>query len=400
MEGYSFNIANSVDLISILKDLPSPPRFITVLDFKSLYPSLELPPAFCALRDLLLGIVGDRTLHKQVLEMAHMLCYNLFFMFNGAVYTQKRGVPMGSPVAGDLCEMVIRQLEQKVLPHYLPDILLYKRYIDDIIILWRNIPDVSAFVEAVNDNPYGLTVELEQVNSTGVHFLDLNISIEGPYIHTSVYRKPGTPSLYIPVGSCDPFQYKSAAFNMLIKRAFLHSSTPAALATELEHVRCVVTIHGYHKLVNRLVNRHRRTARISDIRLRLANQPEDESRIPVTYNPYVATLYKKITCKRRIKIAYRRRPTILDILRNGKDPPTPTDFRAFIPFLLRITGLTETLFTSTQPRDLWGSDYVSTMLIFCMREILRHSQLTLPIRTSKRPSTKPGLSSHRLTLNI
>ncbi|XP_067120768.1 uncharacterized protein [Centruroides vittatus] len=230
---------------------------------------------------------------------------------------------MGSPVAGDLCEMVIRQLEQKVLLQYLPTIILYKRYIDDIIILWRNVPDVSAFVESVHDNPYGLTVELEQANNTGVHFLDLNINIEGSSIHTSVYRKPGMASLYIPVGSCDPFQYKTAAFNTLIKRLFSHSSIPAALATELEHIRHLATIHGYHKLINRLVNRHCRSARVSAIRSRLDNQPEDETRIPVTYNPYMVLLYKAIADKRRIKITHRRCPTILDILRNGKDSPNP-----------------------------------------------------------------------------
>ncbi|XP_023214358.1 uncharacterized protein LOC111617276 [Centruroides sculpturatus] len=140
---------------------------------------------------------------------------------------------MGSPVSRDLCEMVVRQLENRILPHFLHNILLYKRYIDDIIIFWRTAPNLTQFVDTMNDNPYGLVIEVEQHSPTRVYFLDIDITIEGSDIHMSVYRKSSAISTYIPVGSCDPFPYKIVAFRALVRRAFTHSSTPQALAQEV-----------------------------------------------------------------------------------------------------------------------------------------------------------------------
>ncbi|XP_023241860.1 uncharacterized protein LOC111640093 [Centruroides sculpturatus] len=190
LENYHYNVNKPTDLIRFLQDLPSPPRFMTGLDFKSMYPSIELPPAFCSLRDFLFNTVQDQALHQQVLEVAHLACYDSVFRFGDTIYRQKKGVPMGSPLSGDLCEMVVRQLESKALPPFLPSILIYKRYVDDILIVWREVSYMTSFVRTVN--PFGLTVELEQA-STEVHFLDIGIKIVGSTIHTAVYPSPHPP---------------------------------------------------------------------------------------------------------------------------------------------------------------------------------------------------------------
>ncbi|XP_023214046.1 uncharacterized protein LOC111616923 [Centruroides sculpturatus] len=107
LEDYLYMLSDPVDLIETLKKITVTPKFLTVLDFKSLFPSILLSPAFCAIRDVLLSIINDNTVHQQILEMAHLLCYNSFFQFKGSVYTQGRGVPMGCPISGNLCEMVV-----------------------------------------------------------------------------------------------------------------------------------------------------------------------------------------------------------------------------------------------------------------------------------------------------
>ncbi|XP_023220479.1 uncharacterized protein LOC111622351 [Centruroides sculpturatus] len=181
------------------------------------------------IRDFLFPKVGDTTMHREVLELAHLICYNSVFQFNGIMYKQRKGIPMESPVSGNLCEMVVRQLENNILPRFLPNMLLYKRYTDDIIILWKSKLNLKQFVDMVNSNPYGLLFEIEQHSKSNVHFLDIEISFEGPNIHTAVYQKTSNTTTYIPMGSCDPFQYKVAAFRSLVKRAFTHSSSIQAL---------------------------------------------------------------------------------------------------------------------------------------------------------------------------
>ncbi|XP_023238246.1 uncharacterized protein LOC111637069 [Centruroides sculpturatus] len=227
---------------------------------------------------------------------------------------------MGSPVSGDLCEMVVRQLERKILPRFLPNILLYRRYVDDILIMWKTIPDISNFVQTVND-PYGLTLEMEQSSNTEVHFLDINIKVEGSVIATSVYRKPYAAFIYIPVGSFDPFTYKAAAFNTLIKRAFSHSSTMQALNTELNYIKRIAAKHGYHGLTHRLIERHQRSQYAPTTCTKTNTDQDEHTRLPVTFNPYVKAIYAEIAGKQQLQIAYRRCPTIYDILRNGKGSP-------------------------------------------------------------------------------
>ncbi|XP_067133805.1 uncharacterized protein [Centruroides vittatus] len=222
---------------------------------------------------------------------------------------------MGSPIAGDLCEMVVRQLESKIITKYSPNILLYKRYIDDILILWRRKPDISEFVGAFNDNPYGMTLEIDQAHVTEAHFLDINIKIDQTSIHTEVYRKPEAEHLYIPAGSCDPPQYKTAAFNALIKRAYTHSSSQSSLQAELNRIHHIAEKHGYQGIASKLIRKHNS----QDPQPKQLHEEVRPNLIPVTYNPYLEAIYRSIAKKKNIRIAYRRCATISDILKNGKD---------------------------------------------------------------------------------
>ncbi|XP_023228736.1 uncharacterized protein LOC111629104 [Centruroides sculpturatus] len=255
LDGYPHTITRSTDLVNILKHISTPPKFITVLDFKSLYLSINLPLVFCAIRDMLMHMIQDNMLQQDILEMSHLFCHNSFFRFNGVTHKQQRGVPMGSPVAGDLCEIVVRKLESEFLPSQLPHILLYKRYIDDILILWKKIPNISTLIDTINNNPYGLTVELDQADPNQAHLLDINIKIEVSSINTEVYHKPTAQPLYIPATSCDPPQYKMAAFNTLIKRAYSHSSSQSAFNSEMRRIEHIAKQHDYHNVLCKINNK-------------------------------------------------------------------------------------------------------------------------------------------------
>ncbi|XP_067133748.1 uncharacterized protein [Centruroides vittatus] len=205
---------------------------------------------------------------------------------------------------------------------YLPDILLYKRYVDDVLILWKTEPDIAAFVQTVNNNPYGLVIEVEQISSTEAHFLDIAIRIEASTIQTSVYRKPTATPIYIPKGSCDPFSYKAAAFKTLVRRATSYSSTKKALDKELAYLKKVATDHGYPSLIRRITRQHHQGSTSAGQANGSANK-KNLTRLPITYNPYVCKVYGEIAKKQQMQIAYRRGPTIAEILKNCKDPPDP-----------------------------------------------------------------------------
>ncbi|XP_023234729.1 sushi, von Willebrand factor type A, EGF and pentraxin domain-containing protein 1-like [Centruroides sculpturatus] len=94
MRDYDLNVKRPKELIGLLRqtqvmDL----AHITVCDFISLYPSIKLQLCFCALRDLLLTKFRTPTHHKQILEPAHLMCYNFIFQFNNRTNLQKCGDP-------------------------------------------------------------------------------------------------------------------------------------------------------------------------------------------------------------------------------------------------------------------------------------------------------------------
>ncbi|XP_023221237.1 uncharacterized protein LOC111622989 [Centruroides sculpturatus] len=173
--------------------------------------------------------------------------------------------------------MVVQQLENRVLPQYLPNIQLYRRYIDDIIVFWKTTTDEATFVDSFNNNPYGLTLEVEQSSPSEVHFLDIGIN-------TLVYHKPGSTSSYIPAVSCDPNTYKSAAFKALIRRAFTHSSNIQAWDTELAYILRVAAQHGKRTGIGTIQGQR---------------SGEDIEQIAITYNTYLKSYTLRLPANSR-----------------------------------------------------------------------------------------------------
>ncbi|XP_023226392.1 uncharacterized protein LOC111627069 [Centruroides sculpturatus] len=188
----------------------------------------------------------------------------------------------------------------------------------------------------MNNNPYGLSLEVEQHDSLRVHFLDIDINFRGANILTSVYRKPRTFPTYIPRSLCDPISYKIATFRALVRRAHTHSSTQQALTTELQHIGDIAVAHGYNNtVVKNLSKRYDISQRAIDQAGSLLNIPDQEKeRIPITYNPILKSVYNMIAKRRDINIAYRRCQTVFRILTNGKDRPNPERFPGVYAVLL------------------------------------------------------------------
>lgn len=68
-------------------------------------------------------------------DIAYLICHNSYFTFRNKIYKQTRGVPIGSPIAGVLAEILLREVEKQKLPLYRHSIKLYTRYVDDILVV-------------------------------------------------------------------------------------------------------------------------------------------------------------------------------------------------------------------------------------------------------------------------
>ncbi|XP_067141713.1 uncharacterized protein [Centruroides vittatus] len=240
------------DPMKVVKDLQSialmEDEVATVFDYESMYPSVRIESCEEALLDFLYSNNSELLSYTEEVEsLTSLVCRESCFVFNGQVYRQRRGVPMGSPLSGILCELVVRRLERRIFHGFKDDIVYFSRYVDDLLILWRSNSRIKDFLDKINDNNDGLTLRLEQKSSLNLHFLDIDITFKKGHLSTSVFIKPSHSPLYIPSQSKDPYKYKIAAFRALIRRAFLYCERVQDRTKEINRIINVARTLGYQK---------------------------------------------------------------------------------------------------------------------------------------------------------
>ncbi|XP_067123578.1 uncharacterized protein [Centruroides vittatus] len=303
--------------VMVVKDLQSitlmDEEVGTVLDYESLYPSIKVESCVEALLEFLFKENPTLTQHrKEVIEMANLVCCESFFVYEDQTFKQKRGVPMGSPISMLLCELVVRKVELKVLRGFETDIVYYKRYVDDIFIIWKNNRVIANFVDRINENEEGLNLKLEQKSSRMLHFLDINIVFSKGHISTGVFIKPTHSPLYIPASSYDPYKYKLAAFRALIRRAFIYCGNVIDRLTEIERIIRIAGRLGYKRKVIEGIIRKFETSSDKDTR----QGPYRYTKF--TFNKYLGGIMKEIASMKDARVILKRAPNLYKILRNDK----------------------------------------------------------------------------------
>jgi hypothetical protein len=126
------------------------------------------------------------------------------FTFGDSMWQQRNGIAMGTPVAPILATLYLGYYEEEIiLPRFQPNLYLYKRYLDDIIIIWSDIPEkpyawneLLAYLRRVPGLSWTYKIHEDTIN-----FLDLDIfPYEGIYA-TRTFQKPLNLYLYPPWSS-------------------------------------------------------------------------------------------------------------------------------------------------------------------------------------------------------
>jgi hypothetical protein len=167
-------IKNSQSLINTIKNLTlntTKPIYLVSVDVKSLYTTIPQHEGIqCLLRHN--ELTGFPT-HVTRKLLNYIL--NNIFSFNGTIYKQKMGVAMGTPIAPTLANIFMTQLEEEFLNTQEHKPIVYKRYIDDIFIIWdQSLEDFNTFMQAYNN--FHPTIKFEHnISENTVDYLDLTI---------------------------------------------------------------------------------------------------------------------------------------------------------------------------------------------------------------------------------
>lgn len=137
-------------------------NILTTYDYESLYPSLKLEPVSLYFYRFMLENLPEESTDPTLLrEIAHLVCYSSYYRFNGKIFKQTKGIPIGSPMAGILAEIMLGNIEGQILPQFLPSMIVYKRYVDDILIIWKDEKYINDITKALTLEQYGIKLEDE-----------------------------------------------------------------------------------------------------------------------------------------------------------------------------------------------------------------------------------------------
>ena len=184
---------------------------------------------------------------KSLLELA---CKDALFIFDGTLYFQIDGVAMGSPLGPTLANIFMNFYEKKWLDECPTDIkpLFYRRYVDDIFVLFESIEKLQKFKEFLNSKHHNINFTIELEKDKKLPFLDMLIDRNNGKIITSVYRKPTFTGVYTHCKSFLPSSYKIGLLSTLLYRYFSICSNFFLFHLEIVEFKKIFLRNGYNSI--------------------------------------------------------------------------------------------------------------------------------------------------------
>jgi len=144
-----------------------------------------------------------------------------YFQYNKQSYKPQRGIAMGSPLSGYLAEIYIQEIEETDVKHWLEskEIIYYKRYVDDIFILYnQSKTNEIQVLDKINKINKHLQTKLNTEKEEKTQFLDLTVSRKKHNMSIDIYRKPTETDTTINYHSNHPLEQKLSAYRYHINR--------------------------------------------------------------------------------------------------------------------------------------------------------------------------------------
>ena len=178
------HLENSLELIKCIqagdftnnKTLPYP----CSLDVVSLYTSIPIQEAITNAVDRIQNPILHLT-KQDITDLRTVTLNNMYFSFNGQVFRQKEGLPMGSSISGILAILTFMdRIETIALSSHL-SISPYRRYIDDIHLQTTDEEMADQFHHTMNNLHPKLKFEIEKPETTPnglpLSLLDFKVTI-------------------------------------------------------------------------------------------------------------------------------------------------------------------------------------------------------------------------------
>ena len=205
-------IKDTSHFLQILDNLPVIPEqaLLATLDVTSLYTNIPLSEAKTTIEKVLTESRSTDEMPKVSSLIAFLdlvFSRNIFTFSTGKTleyYLQTNGVSMGSKCAPSVACLYMADFEKRFVYPYVTQPLLWKRYIDDIFIIWTHGDTaLDAFVAYLNNCHSSIKFTVTK-STTSVDFLDLTVKKTTNGISTELFIKPTSSLAYLHRNSCHP----------------------------------------------------------------------------------------------------------------------------------------------------------------------------------------------------
>lgn len=239
---------------------------------------------------------------------------NTYFQFEGQIYKQILGAPMGSPLSPVIANIYMMYFEIKALESAPLKPSLWRRYVDDTFIIWQHgIEELNNFLIHLNSIHEDIKFTMEIEENDCLPFLDILVKKKnnGSLGHT-VYRKPTHTNRYLNANSNHNPSQLSSVINTLVTRS-KRLADKDHIHEELDLLSNALQANGFSKyLIDKSINKRKKTN----------PETEEEPPLSIAILPYIKGSTDKISRilkNNKIKTIYKSENKISSLLRSPKD---------------------------------------------------------------------------------
>nr|XP_008114451.1 PREDICTED: uncharacterized protein LOC103279723 [Anolis carolinensis] len=188
-------IKDTTHFINIIESLTIPTNSILMtMDITSLYTNIPLDEARTVIKELLDTRNPPAPPTHFLMDLLDIVLENNYFRCKSQFFLQIFGVTMGSPVAPALANLYIASMEENLIlntekNNYLPEIIYYGRFIDDIFMVIKSLETAILFSQWINTLHEHIKFSSHS-NQHEINFLDITVYKMQDKLRVINYCKP------------------------------------------------------------------------------------------------------------------------------------------------------------------------------------------------------------------
>ena len=268
------------------------------------------------------GGAQDDVTTGSILKALDLCVRNNYFKFNGQVYQQTGGVGTGIKYAPPYACLGVGKYEELLFKsdqQLLELIILWKRYIDDVFMLFGGTEDqCQELVDWLNSLMPGVIKFKFQYSKKKIEFLDLEIRIENGRIETNLYVKPFNLQLFLDYSSNHPQHCKEGIVYSQALRVIERCSKVEDLEKNLDILAKKLSERNYpDSLIKEKFEKAKKLSRTEILKNRKKKIADDKVRGIFTHNDANPPLQKWIRLSKKSLIKNDKAKALGDRIQIG-----------------------------------------------------------------------------------